>query len=172
MYAIRSSCGFRRAMPPGGRSFAARCPARTVVSRRREGSQISSRWAPDICCSLSRARDQPPHAHPRGPVCGVPRSCRFQSSLSGGGYAGASAETAVVGASAPDVPAKLFLNGLPHCEQNGAARSTSEPHCWHRSICNGSADHYRMLPRLEVPHLQTPAWQPRRQTCGFQRPTR
>jgi hypothetical protein len=79
---------------------------------------------------------------------------RKEEGFRGGGYAGTSAEAAVVGASAPDDTAELFLNGLPHCEQNGAVRSTSEPHCWHRSICNGSTDRYRILPRLEVAQLQ------------------
>ena len=67
---------------------------------------------------------------------------RKEEGFSGGGDAVVSAEAtvAMVGASAPDDPAELFLNGVPHCEQNGAARSTSEPHCWHRSICNGPTD--------------------------------
>src|SRR6185437_8148046 len=68
----------------------------------------------------------------------------------GNGYVRASAEAVAVGASAPDDPAELFLNGLPHCEQNGAARSSSEPHCWHRSICNGSHNAFDMLPRLRA----------------------
>ena len=61
-----------------------------------------------------------------------------QTSSFGKGYVGASAEAVAVGASAPDDAVELFLNRVPHCEQNGAVRSTSEPHCWHRSICNGS----------------------------------
>jgi hypothetical protein len=63
--------------------------------------------------------------------------------------ASAAATVVTVGASAPEAiedPAELSLNGLPHCEQNGAAQSTPEPHFWHRSICNGSTDHYRILP--------------------------
>ena len=64
---------------------------------------------------------------------------------------GASAATiaSMVGASTTDDPAELFFNGLPHCEQNRAARSTSEPHCGHRSICNGSHNPLAMLPRPE-----------------------
>src|SRR5438552_3486846 len=84
---------------------------------------------------------------------------REEEALRGGGYVGA-ATASMVGASAPEAlegPAELFLNGLPQCEQNDVARSTSEPHCWHRSICKGSTDRCRILPRLEMAQLQTPA---------------
>src|SRR5579862_4675789 len=52
--------------------------------------------------------------------------------------ASAAPSAVTVGASAPDDPTELSLNGLPQCEQNGAVRSSAEPHCWHRSMCNAS----------------------------------
>src|SRR4051794_34603240 len=63
---------------------------------------------------------------------------RKTGGLRGGEYAGASVAVtaAAVGASAPDDPAELALNGLPQFEQNRPA-PTSEPHCWHGSTCNG-----------------------------------
>ena len=83
-----------------------------------------------------------------------PEGCdgdRKEEGFRGDEYVGASSEAsaAVVAASAPDDPEELFLNAVPHCEQNGAALSTSEPHCWHRSICEGSHNPFDMLPRLE-----------------------
>src|SRR5215475_14571623 len=80
---------------------------------------------------------------------------RMEEGFRGGGYVGASAKAAVA-ASAPGDPAELFLNGIPHCEQNRAARSASEPHCWHRSICNGSHNSFDMLSRLESLVLNLP----------------
>jgi hypothetical protein len=58
--------------------------------------------------------------------------------LRGGGYVGAS-DAAMVGASAAEAlgPVALFPSGLPHCEQNGASRSNSEPHF--SQFCIGQA---------------------------------